>query len=68
MTRVIIEDNYKEKRQKAKVIIYLTEDKKAFRTIQPGDEFAGDYNSLVQHVTGSDLAKEIKNYHSFETL
>lgn len=68
MTKVVIEDNYKEKKQVPKCIIYLNAEKTSFRTIQPMPGFGGDWSGLVQHITNSDLSRDVKNYHSFVTL
>lgn len=44
-----------------KVIIYLTADKKNFQTIQPSENFGGDWAGLVFTVTNG-------NYHSYEVI
>ena len=58
-----------------KVVIYLTEDKKNYHVIRPktdskkqSENFDGNVRKLVEHLTGSDYEKGVKNYYKFEIL
>jgi len=66
MTRVMIEDSYKESKVKKAIKIYFNEEKTSFQRIQPSESFGGDYLALVDHITKSDTRKGEKNYHSFD--
>ena len=57
------------------IIIYLTEDKKNYHIIRPRtdsknnkDNFDCNVGRLVEHLTHSDYASNIRNYYKFEVL
>ena len=57
------------------IIIYLTEDKKNYHIIHPKtdsknnkENFDGNVGRLVEHLTHSDYANNIRNYYKFEIL
>lgn len=57
------------------IVIYLNEDKTAYRVIHPKtwaenpkDNFDGNVGRLVEHITHSDFSNGVRNFYKYEVI